>query len=179
MILFLGMAGSGKSVQGKILADKLGLPWLSTGEFLRMLLSGEERRQLVTGKLIPDVEIIKLVQKIFHLIDTDKEFILDGFPRSERQVDWLLSQVDHGQLKVSAVVHLQVDEGVVLKRLQKRGRQDDHEQAVQERLNEYKNVIKPMINKLKAGNVAVLDIDGQRDIDAVHQEILKSVKSHL
>ena len=43
MIVFMGVAGSGKSVQGRMLADKLALPWLSTGEFLRMLVSGERR----------------------------------------------------------------------------------------------------------------------------------------
>ncbi len=43
MIIFMGVAGSGKSMQGKLLADTLGLPWLSTGEFLRMLISGEKR----------------------------------------------------------------------------------------------------------------------------------------
>ncbi len=101
MIIFTGVAGSGKSVQGKMLADHMGLPWLSTGEFLRMLISGERRKDMLAGKLLGDNEIIALVQRIFNVVDTKHEFILDGFPRSVAQADWLLNQVKHGQLKIS------------------------------------------------------------------------------
>ena len=52
MIIFMGVAGSGKSVQGRLLADTLGLPWLSTGEFLRMLISGQRRKDMQAGKLL-------------------------------------------------------------------------------------------------------------------------------
>ncbi len=66
----MGVAGSGKSVQGRMLADRLALPWLSTGEFLRMLVSGEKRKDMIAGKLLSDNEIITLVQRIFTIIDT-------------------------------------------------------------------------------------------------------------
>ena len=49
MIIFMGVAGSGKSSQGRRLADERGLPWLSTGEFLRMLIAGEKRKDMVAG----------------------------------------------------------------------------------------------------------------------------------
>ena len=113
MIIFTGVAGSGKSVQGKMLADYLGLPWLSTGEFLRMLISGERRKDMLAGKLIEDKEIISLVQKIFNVVDTKNEFILDGFPRTVAQADWLLNQAKHGQLKLTAVVNLKADKKAV------------------------------------------------------------------
>jgi len=88
----MGVAGSGKSVQGRLLADEMALPWLSTGEFLRMLVSGERRKDMLAGRLLSDREIIKLVQKIFAMIDIHEEFILDGFPRTVSQADWLLNQ---------------------------------------------------------------------------------------
>ncbi len=65
----MGVAGSGKSVQGKLLADQLALPWLSTGEFLRMLIAGKRRREMLEGKLLPDQEIITLIRKIFSVVD--------------------------------------------------------------------------------------------------------------
>ena len=60
MILLMGVAVAGKSVQGRRLADEKGLPWLSTGEFLRMLVVGERRKQMLAGKLLSDKEIIEL-----------------------------------------------------------------------------------------------------------------------
>lgn len=179
MIIFMGVAGSGKSVQGRQLADELGLPWLSTGEFLRMLISGERRKAMLDGELLGDHEIIELVQKIFALIDSKHEFILDGFPRTPAQADWLLNQVKHKQLHVSAVVHIQASEEVVSSRLIARGRQDDHRDAIKRRFQEYENAIKPILGDMKTAGVTVFDIDGEQAVQEVHESILKAVKSVL
>lgn len=175
MIIFMGVAGSGKSIQGRMLADELALPWLSTGEFLRMLVAGDKRRDMVAGKLLDDKEIISLVQKIFHMIDSTKEFVLDGFPRTTAQADWLLSQVKHKQLKVTAVIHLTASEETVMKRLLKRGRQDDTEKALRERFREYTQTALPIMKHFKKAGVPVYDIDGERNVKAVH----KSIKAAL
>ncbi len=176
MIIFVGVPGSGKSSQGRMLADKLGFPWLSTGEFLRMLVSGERRKQMVQGKLFDDQEMITLVQKIFHLIDTDDEFVLDGFPRTPAQVDWLLSQVKHGQLKVTAVVHLNISEEDVLSRLLKRGRQDDTVSAIKERFKEYDRGVRPALDHFRKMKIPVHDIDGSKNPEEVHKAILEAVE---
>ena len=177
MIIFMGVAGSGKSMQGKMLADELALPWLSTGEFLRMLISGEKRKDMLSGKLLEDQEIISLVQKMFAIIDLDEDFVLDGFPRTTAQADWLLNQVKHGQLKIKAVIHLLATEEEVLRRLQARGRQDDHAEAIAERFREYEESAKPILEHFKEAGVTVCDIDGERDSKEVHQDILSAVKS--
>jgi adenylate kinase len=177
MIVFMGVAGSGKSLQGKMLADQLGLPWLSTGEFLRMLVSGERRKQMLSGKLLGDQEIISLVQRIFNVIDPKKEFIIDGFPRTVAQADWLLNQVKHGQLEVSAVVHLKASEDVIKKRLIKRGRLDDTKDSIAERVNEYKNAILPILEHFKEAGVIVHDIEGDQSIEAVNADIKKAINN--
>lgn len=179
MIIFMGVAGSGKSVQGRRLADELGLPWLSTGEFLRMLISGERRKAMVQGELLGDAEIIELVQKIFSLINSKEEFILDGFPRTPEQADWLLSQVRHKQLDVTAVIHIKAGEEVVKSRLLSRGRPDDTQEALKQRFDEYEKAIRPIINEMKAAQVPVFDINGENDIELVHDEILRTLKSVL
>lgn len=171
MIIFAGVAGSGKSLQGKLLADRLGLPWLSTGEFLRMLISGERRKDMLAGKLLEDQEIIGLVQRMFAIVDVNNEFILDGFPRTVQQADWLLNQKKHGQLKITAVVHLTATEDAVKSRLLNRGRQDDTEAAISERFKEYNESIKPILEDFKRAGVPVHDINGEQDIEAVHEEI--------
>lgn len=177
MIIFMGVAGAGKSKQGRVLADEKGLPWLSTGEFLRMLISGERRKQMLSGKLLGDEEIIALVQKIFTMVDTDHEFVLDGFPRSVGQADWLLSQVKYGQLDITAIVHITASEEVVKQRLLNRGRPDDHHEAISERFKEYEETTKPMLKQFKNALVPVFDIDGNRSVKEVHDDILKALST--
>jgi adenylate kinase len=171
MIIFMGVAGSGKSLQGRLIADELGLPWLSTGEFLRMLIAGEKRKEMLAGKLIDDQEIIRLIQKIFGIIDTKQEFVLDGFPRTTRQADWLLNQAKHGQLHIKAVVHLTASEEVVKSRLLGRGRPDDHHDAIAERFNEYREAILPILAHFRDAGVPVYTIEGEKTVEEVHEAI--------
>ncbi len=177
MIIFMGVAGSGKSLQGKLLADQMALPWLSTGEFLRMLIAGEHRTEMLGGKLLDDAEIICLVQKIFVIVDVSAEFVMDGFPRTIEQADWLLSQVKHGQLHVSAVIHLRASDQAVRSRLLQRGRQDDHDAAIAERFKEYEDSIRPILSYFSDAKVPVHDIDGEGEINVVHARIVEALKS--
>lgn len=175
MIIFTGVAGSGKSIQGRMLADHLGFPWLSTGEFLRMLVSGSKRHDMLQGKLLGDKEIIRLIQKIFSLIDTHEEFILDGFPRTVEQADWLLNQMKHGQLHITAVIHLTAREEAVEKRLLNRGRTDDNKNAIRERFNEYQQSILPILSDFKKNGVTVYDIDGELPVEDVYENIKRAL----
>lgn len=177
MIIFVGVAGSGKSVQGRLLADELALPWLSTGEFLRMLISGQRRKEMLAGKLLEDREIIRLVQRMFALINVHDEFILDGFPRTVSQADWLLNQHKHRQLDVTAVIHLMVDEQTVLDRLKKRGRQDDTKEAIAERLREFEEVVRPILDNFKKADIPVFDIDGDDTVEAVQAKVRQSINT--
>jgi adenylate kinase len=177
MIIFMGVAGSGKSAQGRLLADRLGYPWLSTGEFLRMLISGERRLEMLEGKLLDDAEIISLVQKIFRIVDIEHEFVMDGFPRTVAQADWLLAQRRHGQLNITAVIHLQASEDVVLERLLQRGRQDDQAEAIRERFKEYETATQPIIDDLKKNDVPIFEINGEGNIETIHESIVKAIAS--
>ena len=173
----MGVAGSGKSVQGKLLADELALPWLSTGEFLRMLIAGERRKEMLEGKLLEDREIIKLVQKIFAMIDVHEEFVLDGFPRTVSQADWLLNQHKHHQLDVTAVVHLTASEDAVLKRLLNRGRQDDNREAIVERFEEYEKTVKPILDHFGKAGVPIFNIGGEGEVPKIHKQIKQALQT--
>lgn len=176
MIIFTGVAGSGKSSQGRRIADEMGLPWLSTGEFLRMLISGQQRIDMVSGKLIPDQEIISLVRKIFNIVNTNEEFVLDGFPRTTAQADWLLNQAKHGQLHVTAVIHLVASQEAVAKRLLARGRQDDTKEAISERFREYNDEMLPILQHFKEADVPVIDVNAERSVEEVHKDIVAALK---
>lgn len=179
MIVFVGVAGAGKSVQGRKLADRFGLPWLSTGEFLRMLVSGERRKAMLKGELLGDQEIIGLVQKIFSVVDSSQEFVLDGFPRTTAQADWLLNQAKHEQLHVTAVVHLIASEKAVQDRLLRRGRADDRLEVIKLRFKEYQEAVLPLLDQFKAAGVPVLDINGENEVEVIHQEVVGAVQPLL
>lgn len=179
MIIFMGVAGSGKSAQGKQLADELGYPWVSTGEFLRMLISGDRRKDMLAGKLLADKEIIALVQKIFAIVGTDQRLILDGFPRTQVQADWLLAQVKHGQLHITGVIHLRASEKAVRTRLLKRARPDDTNEAISERFREYEQAIKPILEDFKKADIVVCDINGDQPVAKVHEDIVQAMKHNF
>jgi adenylate kinase len=162
-------------MQGKILADEHGYAWISTGEILRVLVTGKRRHEMLQGKLLSDDEMINLMDKVLELIDTQQEFVLDGFPRTVPQADWLLEQVHKGRFKLSAVIHLTASEEVVRSRLLDRGRQDDTEEAIAKRFNEYRTATLPIIEHLRQEGANVCDIDASQGIRNVHDAILKCV----
>lgn len=176
MIILMGVAGSGKSVQGRLLADEYGYPWLSPGGFLRMLVSGERRKSMLEGKLLDDSEIIALIQKIFSIIDTKNEFVLDGFPRTPQQAEWLLGQVKAKQLNLTAVIHIVIEEDVVRKRLLERGRPDDHDGSITERFREYNQTTLPIIKLFEQHGILVYEINGDQTVDEVHADIIRALK---
>lgn len=172
MILLMGVAGAGKSLQGRILADEYGFAWISTGEILRVLITGKRRQEMLEGKLLSDDEVIEVIDKVFELIDVKQEFILDGFPRTIKQADWLLEQVQKGRFNLSAIVHLDASKDVVLERLTKRGRPDDTEEAINKRFADFEAVTRPILQYFKDKGVPVHEVDAGRDPRAVHDDIM-------
>lgn len=175
MIILMGVAGAGKSMQGKLLADEHGYAWISTGEILRVLVTGQRRQEMLEGKLLSDEEMIKILDKVLELIDTTREFVLDGFPRTVAQADWLIRQAEAGRFSLSAVVHLTASEDVVRQRLVERGRQDDTEEAIAKRFDEYRTVTLPIVKHFKSEDIHVYDIDAAQTPRAVHDAILQYV----
>jgi adenylate kinase len=175
MIILMGVAGAGKSMQGKILADEHGYAWISTGEILRVLVTGKRRHEMLQGKLLSDEEMVNLMDKVLELIDTKQEFVLDGFPRTVPQADWLLEQVHAGRFELSAVIHLAASEEVVKSRLLDRARQDDTEEAITQRFDEYRAVTLPILAHLEQEGAKVCKIDAAQDVRTVHDAILKCV----
>lgn len=176
MIILMGVAGAGKSFQGRLFADEHGYAWISTGELFRVLVTGQRRQQMLEGKLLSDQEVIELMDKTLkQLIDTNQEFLLDGFPRTKPQADWLLEQVKAGRFQLTAIFNLTASPEVVKDRLLKRGRQDDTAAAIKKRFDEYQSVTLPIIDYFKKSGVTVHDIDASRDPMTVHDEIMNYI----
>ena len=176
MIVFMGVAGSGKSVQGKLLAQDLGYTWLSTGELLRQSVDKKRQKEMLEGKLLNDQEIIDMMGQFFQKQKDNKACILDGFPRTLPQATWLLEEHDKGVIRLDAVIYLQASKEVVKERLLSRGRLDDTKEAIDKRFKEYEQATLPIVDWLKKKNIPVIEIDGEAEIEEINAAILKNIK---
>jgi adenylate kinase len=172
MIILMGVAGAGKSLQGRLLAEKLGYKWVSTGEIFRAQLSEDRQKELQTGRLLDDTEVIGLVDGALHKLDKDKKVVLDGFPRTIIQADWLLEQAKRQRFELQAVFNLVATRDVVRSRLLARGRADDNEAVIKERFSEYENKTLPIINYFKQNSIGVQDINADQTPEAVHAAMI-------
>jgi adenylate kinase len=173
----LGVAGSGKSTQGRLFADEQGFAWISTGELLRVLITGKRRQEMLQGKLLSDEEMVNMLDKIFDLVDLKKEFVLDGFPRTVPQARWLLEQAQQGRLSIDAVFNLTVSQEVSRGRLRARGRLDDIDESIDKRFKEYDEVIRPIIALFGEQGLSVYEVDASQDPQAVRTAIWQRAKS--
>jgi adenylate kinase len=173
VILLMGMPGSGKGTQGKILADRHGYHLISMGELVRLYVTGERRKQMLAGTLLDDTEIIAILDKVLLSIKDDENCILDGFPRTIPQAEWLLEQVKDGRFSLNKVFHLVASREAVVNRLSHRGRMDDDQDVITERLKEYARLTQPLIDWFGANAVEVIDINAERPVEAVNDELEK------
>lgn len=175
MILLMGAAGAGKSMQGHKLADEYGYAYISTGEIFRLLITGRRRAEMLEGKLLSDTETIHVLDKVLDIIDTKEQFILDGFPRTSNQVTWMLGEIAAGRFKKPVVIHLDIDETEIRKRLSKRGRIDDTEEAITKRYKLYEEQTRPLLEQMEKAGITVHTIDAIGSPLAIHKNIIKAL----
>jgi adenylate kinase len=175
MILLMGAAGSGKSMQGHQLADEYGYAYISTGEVFRVLFTGRRRHEMLAGKLISDGETIRVIDRVLDFINTKEQFILDGFPRTKPQVDWLLMQHEAERIELPVVVNLAISADKIRERLERRGRLDDTEAAISQRHKDYEALTHPLLKYMQEKGVTVLEVDADGTPAQVHERICRAL----
>ena len=177
MILLMGIAGSGKGTQGKMLADQHGFHLISMGDVVRMYVTGEQREHMLAGSLLGDQEIIKIVDKVLTSLSDDEEVLLDGFPRTIPQAEWLLAQVKAGRFELKIVFHLIASRSAVKARLLSRARIDDKDNAIEARFDEYEKNTVPLLKWLTEHGIKVAEIDAERSTAAVNADLVNHLKT--
>ena len=169
-LLFLGPPGAGKGTQANLYCKKYGLDHLSTGELLRDEVSscsdlGLQAKEVMNkGELVSDELVLSIVEG--RLVNIDKGWLLDGFPRNVNQANSLKKLLEKINQPLEAVISIKVADDYLIKRLLARGRDDDNEDVIANRLKIYREKTSPLINLYSEQQILV-EIDGNADIDVV------------
>ena len=187
-LVLLGPPGAGKGTQAVRLAERLGVPAISTGDIFRSnIKNGTElgrRVQDVTasGALVPDELTNELVRDRLAQADAVDGFLLDGYPRNVAQVaalDEILAAAGH---ELDIALELTVDPQVVVERLTRRaeieGRADDTEDVVRHRLDVYAEQTAP-ISQVYAARGLLVQVDGLGSVDDVTARLLAALSPVL
>ncbi len=168
-IVFLGPPGSGKGTQAKLLAERLGVPAISTGDILRAAvrertpLGLQAQAVMEKGELVSDDLIVALIRERTAQNDARRGFILDGFPRTLAQGQALETMLAEGRESVSAAVNFSVPEPVLVERMlgrsQAEGRADDRPETIKERLRVYREKTEPLAGFYRERGL-LADVDG-------------------
>ncbi|MBI2382789.1 MAG: adenylate kinase [Gammaproteobacteria bacterium] len=151
-IVLVGAPGSGKGTQGDKLVAHYGIPKISTGDLLRAAVAAgtplgkKAKAAMDAGQLVADDIVVGMVQERLAQPDTGNGFILDGFPRSLAQAETLDRMLAGLKQPLDKVVHLDVDNEEIVKRMLARGRADDNEATIRNRLEVYAAQTRPLLD---------------------------------
>lgn len=187
-IIFIGRSGSGKGTQIELLKKYLEehhsetpLLHFESGQHFRNFIKSDGytselmRNIIAEGKLAPDfITGWLLVDTLVKEFKEGQTLILDGFPRTQTQALMLDSAIDYYHRKNVKVIHIDVSEKEVIRRMEHRGRKDDTtDEIIRQRIQWYNDNVIPTISYLRMKPIyEVIDINGEQDIEEIHREII-------
>jgi adenylate kinase len=183
-LILMGPPGAGKGTQAKVLAERLDIPAISTGDIFRANVSRatplglEAKRYMDAGDYVPDDVTNAMVRDRIAEEDALAGFLLDGYPRTVAQVDELDAMLSSSGFALDAAVVLTVDRDELVQRLLKRaqteGRADDTEEVVRRRQEIYAEQTAPLL-EVYAGRGLLIEVDGMGPVDEVTARVFAAL----
>ena len=183
-MVLLGPPGAGKGTQAARIAERLGIPAISTGDIFRANVAGatelgtQAKAYMDKGEYVPDSITNAMVADRIAQADCENGFLLDGYPRTTAQVGELDSMLKNSSLALDVVVEITADAEAVVARLLKRageqGRADDTEPVIRRRLEVYAESTAPLAG-LYAERDLLVQVDGMGEIDIVTGRIMEAL----
>ncbi len=180
-LIFLGAPGAGKGTQAKLIANLCSIPHVSTGDILRAAVENQTSLGLQAklymnkGDLVPDQLVFALIQERLNNHDAQEGWILDGFPRNVAQAEFLDSLLNEIDQPCDYVVNLDVPDDVLVQRMLERGRTDDTEEVIRNRLKVYREQTSPLIDFYsKRKKLAV--VNGDQLLDDVTDNLKRLIQ---
>ena len=186
-IVFFGPPGSGKGTQANLLADQLCIPHLSTGDILRKKLKNEDDLQsqlketLSSGNLVSDDLLNQIIAERILSNECANGFILDGYPRTMSQSDFLFSFMEKNNFSLDIIFDFKLDFKIVQQRIMNRyieeKRADDTIEVIKTRLNKYIKETHP-VSKFFSNQFSsnYFSIDASLEISEIQKELIKILK---
>lgn len=209
-LIIFGPPGAGKGTQAALLEERRGLVQISTGDIIRAAMKnetpvGKEAKSYVErGELVPDEVVRKLAENAIADEGYD-DFVLDGYPRTPQQAEWLTSFLEENDAPIDAVVSLEVPDEVIVRRLSRRRvhketgetyhldhnpppenvdeanivqRDDDQPDTIRNRISVYRNETEPLVDYYEDRGVLVR-VDGEGDIEDISTRISTVLDDHV
>ena len=185
-LIFFGPPGAGKGTQAKIISKYLNLSHLSTGDILRKKilendsLANELKKIMSSGKLVSDKILNSIVSSRLEK-EAGKGFILDGYPRTLKQSEFLNSYLENSSFKINYIFDIQINFEIlkerILKRSSEESRDDDNIAVIETRYSEYLNST-DKVSKFYKVNYPNLfyEINGSLKIEEITHEIKEILK---
>jgi adenylate kinase len=193
-LILLGPPGAGKGTQAARIAERFGIPQLSTGDMLRAAVAAgtpvglKAKAVMESGGLVSDEIVIGIVADRIEEADAKPGFILDGFPRTVAQAEALDDMLAQKGLKIDAVLSFIVDQDALVGRIVKRAedarargeavRKDDDPEVFKTRLVAYNRDTAVVAPYYKARG-QLTEIDGMQAIDKVTADIMSTLEGAL
>lgn len=180
-LIFLGPPGAGKGTQAQILSKGCQVPHISTGDILRAAVKAKTELgqqadgYMSAGELVPDELMLGLIRERLSQEDTANGWLLDGFPRNVEQAEFLDRLLEEIEQTCEFVINLEVPDEELVVRMLERGRKDDEEAVIRNRLEVYREQTEPLINFYQ-GRQLLRSVNGNQDLDTVTQALQSIVK---
>ena len=185
-LLIMGPPGAGKGTQAVNIAKTLNIPHISTGDIYRenmkneTLLGLEAKVFYDKGMYVPDEITNRIVEDRLTWDDAKNGFLLDGYPRTIDQVNFLDQILAKKTQKIDKVLELTIDIPVVvarlLKRAQEQGRIDDTKEVITKRLEVYATSTAPLLAEYKNRGI-LIQVDGMGSVSEVEEKIKKALSN--
>lgn len=188
-IVLLGPPGAGKGTQAVVLAERLGVPQISTGDIFRANVGeGTElgkmaKKYMDAGELVPDEVTVAMVEDRLSQADAVRGYLLDGFPRTLAQAEALDGLLAKAEKPLDCVLEIRVPDDHIVDRLSKRvtmvdgkptQRDDDKPETVRRRLQVYAEQTAPLV-EFYDGRGTLRSIDGVGQVDEVTGRALEAL----
>ena len=184
-LILMGPPGAGKGTQAKVVAERFGIPAISTGDIFRAnVTDGTElgvkaKEYMDAGEYVPDEITNLMVRNRIDEPDAAPGFLLDGYPRTLAQVEELDGMIKFTGHELDAVVVLTVDGEELVQRLLSRaetdGRSDDTEDVIRRRQEVYSEQTEPLIDVYRDRNL-LIEVDGMGSVDDVTDRIFAALE---
>ena len=179
LITLMGKPGAGKDTQCLLLEEREHMSIVMVG--------GEVRRRSATNKVLAkgqesgalaDPEMVNnIVYELLQNTKPDKDIVIDGYPRSIDESDFLEKACKNLNINFSKIVFLSIPDEEVQKRVSLRGRKDDSREILKKRLDVFNTETRPVIDRYKSKNM-LIEVDGLGGVEEIHKRIVKALGVH-